>query len=137
MSHLYDDRRLIVATLRGSSTHRAQEVAALVEKALQHAEKRARRGPANAKAYSSKVEAGIRAAVGTMPANGVRIRPNDVLEAIAWRGPEFFGLRRIPALPTVERVVAEMHSKATLLIVDAVDGRRDHQGFQTHKGTTP
>jgi hypothetical protein len=134
--NLHSDRRLIVATLRGSSTHRAQEVADLVDRALLHSEKRARRGPENAKLYASKVEAGIRAAVGTMPARGVKIRPNDVLDAIAWRGPEFFGLRRIPALATVERVVAQMNRKAISLLVDPAEQRRDHMDFKPHQGQT-
>jgi hypothetical protein len=134
MKPLHSDRRLIVATLRGSSTHRAQEVADLVDRFLQHTEKRAVRGPENAKLYASKVEAGIRAAVGTLPARGVKVRPGDVLDAIAWRGPEFFGLRRIPDLRSVERVIGEMERKATVHCIEASAQRSEHQGFQTTAG---
>lgn len=134
MNPLHAERRLIVATLRGSSTHRAQEVAELVERTLLHTEKRARSATENIRGYSARVEAGIRKAIGAQPANGVKVRPADVLDAIAWRGPEFFGLRKIPDLKTVKRVLCEMQGKSTLNCIEALPRRHDHQAPTTPQG---
>lgn len=74
-----------------------------------HAIKRAENGPRNAQTYGVEVvEAGIRKAIGTLPANGVRATAAVVTAWIEEKGPAFFGLRRKPDVEKVRAVIKQM-----------------------------
>lgn len=107
---LWVDREAIWSTAAGSTTHRAGEVAELLLRTLANAERTALRGPQNARSYSARVRAGIRRAVGPLPAHG-RVKPEAVLSWIAEKGPEFFGLQREPDIEIVRDEIKQMEAE--------------------------
>jgi hypothetical protein len=109
---LWKDRDRIVSSLAASDTHRAEELAAYIDRALADAARRAQDGPRSARAYSVGVEAGIRRAIGQLPAGSRTLgRWNLTGQVMSWiemKGPGFFGLRRVPDVRVVRRVLSQM-----------------------------
>lgn len=130
---LYADRHPILEAIRtGSPVPRADDVADLLERTLAVAERKAQNGPTNARNYSAKVEAGIASAIGwlapgVLPANAIALRTQQVLDRIARTGPEAFGLRKMPDIETVRRVIRKMRVAESLSIEPQQD-RREHSG---------
>lgn len=107
-----DAARLLSAALRSTEPSSCKtEWTAWFERNAADADGRAANGPRNAQTYSAKVRAGIRLAIGSLPANGVRLPAQAVLNRIARAGPEAFGLRRIPDEGTTLSVIREMEQE--------------------------
>lgn len=83
------------------------------------ADRRAVQARQNAERYAAEVDAGIRRAVGSVPANGVRVTAAMVLTWIDEKGPAFFGLRRRPDIEKVRAVIVAMESQRHAALLSA------------------
>jgi hypothetical protein len=128
--NLHDHETEIDVTLRSLPRAWAPALAAFVKQTFRDQRRRAMNGRRNALTYSAAVEAGIRRAIGTLPPIAWTLGASNIaMQVQQWierQGPAEFGLRRIPDIEIIRRVVCKVleeqkNADSESLSVDGTD----------------
>ncbi len=106
---LYEQRAELVSSLLGSTTARAAELAAFLDRTLQAWAARSASASASALQRSQRIRAAIRQAIGVLPLDNP-CTPGVIERRIA-RNPQRYGLAAAPHPDTIRDELKRMHAE--------------------------